>query len=214
MAKLLRILMVSGLMLAVIPFGYAATCCQQDKASGRCASCSKPTEAGTCCAHHGSSCRGKDSCTPTQWADPANVHWVHKGVSFGNYMKLAKAEIVPLASTPCPPEIGPIFFDFDKSHLRPESIPVCQQLVEYLKANPSQSVTIEGNCCDIGTNAYNKRLGARRAATVKKFLTENGIAAKRIKTISYGEERPKYGIDQRHLNRRDDFVIHCAEPGR
>lgn len=204
--------MACGLAVAVVPLGYAATCCQQDKAAGRCAKCGKPTGAGTCCARPEPDSCGKDSCTPTQWADPANVHWVHKGVSFGNYMKMAKAAIA--APAPCPPELGPIFFDFDKSHLRPESIPVCQQLVQYLKANPSQSVTIEGNCCDIGTNAYNKKLGARRAATVKKFLVENGIAAKRIKTISYGEERPKYGTDQRHLNRRDDFVIHCAEPGR
>jgi len=126
-------------------------------------------------------------------------------------MKLAKAEIPAPACRPAP-SLGPIFFDFDKSHLRPESVEVCRQLADYLKANPTQNVRIEGNCCDIGTNAYNKKLGARRAAAVKKFLVENGVSAKRIKTVSFGEERPKYGADQRELNRRDDFVIQCADP--
>ena len=209
MATILRFSMVVGIALAAVPMGLAATCCQHKEAAGTCSRCGH--ESG--CGHHQSGCCGDNgSCQATQWADPANVHWVHKGVSFGNYMKMAKAEIP--APAPCPPSIGPIYFDFDKSRLRPESVQVCQQLVAHLKANPEQTVRVEGNCCDIGTNAYNKKLGARRAATVKKFLVENGISGKRIKTVSYGEERPKHGTDQRELNRRDDFAIQCTDSAK
>ena len=203
MTKFLQCTIILSVALVAAPMGFAATCCQHEEALGTCTRCGHDS----CCADHDSEMCGIDA--PTQWADPANVHWVHKGVSFGNYMKMAKAELP--APAPCPPSIGPIYFDFDKSHLRPESVQVCFQLVEYLKANPRQTVRIEGNCCDIGTNAYNKKLGARRAATVKKFLVENGISGKRIKTVSFGEERLKYGADQRELNRRDDFVIQCSD---
>lgn len=208
MATVLRISIFMGIALLAMPGAFAATCCQHEEMAGTCTACSE--SASSCCVHHTGDCCAKDPCCgTTEWADPANVHWVHKGVSFGNYMKMAKADI---PAVPCPPSIDPIYFDFDKSHLRPESVQVCQQLVEYLKANPGKTVRIEGNCCDIGTNEYNKKLGTRRAASVKKFLIENGVAAKRIKTVSFGEERPKYGTDQRELNRRDDFVIQCKEP--
>lgn len=216
MTTLMRLsVILSGALLA-IPSAYAATCCLHEQMAGKCTACSDHKSAccghGSC-SHHTSACCGAGACcAPTQWADPANVHWVHKGVSFGNYMKMAKAEPRKVAAPP--PSIGPIYFDFDKSHLRPESVQVCQHLVEYLKAHLHQTVTIEGNCCDIGTNAYNKKLGARRAQTVKKFLVENGIAAERIKTVSYGEERPKHGTEQRELNRRDDFVLHMHEAPR
>ncbi|NUM53710.1 MAG: OmpA family protein [Candidatus Hydrogenedentes bacterium] len=200
MTNLYRFALALFAAVVLMPAAHAAKCCQHEEMAGRCSACTS----------HRSGCCGKDACSaPTQWADPANVHWVHKGVSFGNYMKMAKAE--PPAVAAAPPSLGPIYFDFDKAHLRPESVEVCHQLAAYLKAHPGQSVTIEGNCCDIGTNAYNKKLVARRAQTVKKFLVENGIAAKRIKTVSYGEERPKHGTDRRELNRRDDFVVHLHE---
>ena len=212
MTTLVRFTMVAFVALAATPMAFAAACCEKDAAAS--SGCKKQKEAkpsqGSCPMHRSSGCCGKGGkcCAATQWADPANVSWTNKLVSFGNYMKMAKAEI---PAPVCPPTMGPIFFDFDKSDLRAESVTACEQLVEYLKANPRQTVRVEGNCCDIGTKEYNKKLGARRAAAVKKYLVGKGIDAKRIKTVSFGEEKPKYPVSQREKNRRDDFVIQCMD---
>jgi outer membrane protein OmpA-like peptidoglycan-associated protein len=161
---------------------------------------------GTCCTaekkHGCSKCRHE--CEPTQFASPDQVHWVHKGVSFGNYMKFAKAEL----PAPCEgPDFCPIYFDFDKSFIRPDQIENANKIVQYLKAHPDDRIRIEGNCCDIGTNEYNMGLGRRRAESLKKYLVENGIDAARITTVSNGEEKPKHPISERHLNRRDDAIV-------
>lgn len=210
MAAVMRIAVIVAVAWAFTPLAMAKQCCQHEEMAGKCSSCSS-AKAGCghgSCSHHKAGCCGKHACCQaTQWADPANVHWVHKGVSFGNYMKLAKAEIPAAAAAIPAPAFGPIYFDFDKSFLRPESKEVCHQVVAYLKANPGATITIEGNCCDIGTEQYNKALGKRRAASVKKFLVENGIDGKRVKGVSLGESKPKHPESERHLNRRDDFII-------
>lgn len=103
-----------------------------------------------------------------------------------------------------------IFFDFDKSALKLEAQALLKKKAEWLKANPAAKLLIEGNCDERGTAEYNLALGERRAESAKKFLVDLGIDAKRISTISYGEERP---MDPRHTedawakNRNDGFVI-------
>lgn len=83
-----------------------------------------------------------------------------------------------------------IYFDFDKSNLKMDAQEILKRKAVYLKANPNDSLLIEGNCDERGTNEYNLALGDRRANSAKKFLVNLGIAESRIKTISYGEERP------------------------
>jgi peptidoglycan-associated lipoprotein len=103
-----------------------------------------------------------------------------------------------------------IFFDFDKSVLKPESQALLKKKADWLKANPATKMLIEGNTDERGTAEYNLALGERRAESAKKFLVDLGIDAKRISTISYGEERP---LDPRQKeeawakNRNDGFVI-------
>ena len=103
-----------------------------------------------------------------------------------------------------------IFFDFDKSALKLESQALLKKKADWLKANPAAKLLIEGNTDERGTAEYNLALGERRADSAKKFLVDLGIDAKRISTISYGEERP---LDPRHTeeawakNRNDGFVI-------
>lgn len=103
-----------------------------------------------------------------------------------------------------------IFFDFDKSVLKLEAQALLKKKAEWLKVNPKAKLLIEGNCDERGTNEYNLALGERRAESAKKFLVDLGIDAKRISTISYGEERP---IDPRSneeawaKNRNCGFVI-------
>ena len=100
----------------------------------------------------------------------------------------------PTVTTPeTPPariELQDAFFDFDKSELKPEARLALTQDAEFLMANSSRKVLIEGHCDERGTNEYNLALGDRRARSAMDFLVKYGVAASRIETISYGEERP------------------------
>lgn len=82
------------------------------------------------------------------------------------------------------------FFDFDSSTLTPEAQANLGTSAEWLKSHDQFDLLIEGHCDERGTQQYNLALGQRRASTAKDYLVTLGIAADRIKTISYGEERP------------------------
>jgi peptidoglycan-associated lipoprotein len=88
------------------------------------------------------------------------------------------------------PELRDVFFDFDRYALKPEAAKTLDASIEWLKANPSALVLVEGHCDERGTNAYNLVLGERRAKAAHEYLVARGVAATRIQTISYGEERP------------------------
>jgi len=107
-------------------------------------------------------------------------------------------------------EAEAIYFDFDKSFIRLEYRPVLQEKAAFLKDYPDMRARIEGNCDERGTNEYNLALGERRGSSAKNFLISLGIAADRIETISYGEERPRglgHNEESWSQNRRDDFVL-------
>jgi peptidoglycan-associated lipoprotein len=88
------------------------------------------------------------------------------------------------------PDLRDIHFDFDKSAIRPDAARTLDGNIGWLKSNPDALVLIEGHCDERGTNAYNLALGERRARATQDYLTARGVAADRIVTISYGEERP------------------------
>jgi peptidoglycan-associated lipoprotein len=107
-------------------------------------------------------------------------------------------------------EAEPIYFDFDRSFIRPEYRPVLAKKAEFLKENPGYHLRVEGNCDERGTNEYNLALGERRSDSAKSYLVSLGISSDRIETISYGEERPLaigHNEDSWSQNRRDDFVL-------
>ncbi len=83
-----------------------------------------------------------------------------------------------------------VFFDFDKSDLRPDAIETLNRQADWLKTYPSVTVTIEGHCDERGTREYNLALGERRASSAKQYLESMGIGGGRLDTISYGKERP------------------------
>ena len=108
------------------------------------------------------------------------------------------------------PEMRPIYFDFDQSSIRSDQIPSMEHNGSYLKSNPSRSVLVEGNTDDRGTNEYNLALAERRAVAARNYLVEFGIEESRIRTVSYGEERPLFtgqSEDEFAHNRRDDFIL-------
>jgi len=102
-----------------------------------------------------------------------------------------------------------VHFDFDMSSLKPEAIRILDDAVMKLQANPTLTVTIEGHTDSVGTAEYNLSLGERRANAVRDYLLNRGIAASRLRTVSYGEERPKADnntAEGRAINRRAQFV--------
>ena len=83
-----------------------------------------------------------------------------------------------------------VFFDYDKSDIKAEGRQVLQRQADWLKKYSNVTVTVEGHCDERGTREYNLALGERRATAVRNALVALGISPNRIKTISYGKERP------------------------
>ena len=84
------------------------------------------------------------------------------------------------------------------------------EAIKAMADNPELKIEIEGHTCNIGTAEYNLALGERRARAVFDYLTSRGVAADKLKTVSYGEERPKYDNareETRRLNRRAALVV-------
>jgi peptidoglycan-associated lipoprotein len=103
-----------------------------------------------------------------------------------------------------------VYFDFDRYSLRPEATRVLDEAIAAMKENATLRVEIEGHTCSIGTAEYNLALGDRRANAVKDYLVSRGVTADRLRTVSYGEEKPKYDNSReetRRLNRRAALVV-------
>jgi peptidoglycan-associated lipoprotein len=83
-----------------------------------------------------------------------------------------------------------VYFDYDKSDVRPDQQSAVQADVAFLQQHPNISFTIEGHCDERGSTEYNLALGDNRASSVKNALVAGGVSADRVKTISYGKEKP------------------------
>ena len=83
-----------------------------------------------------------------------------------------------------------VYFDFDKYNLKPDARGTLEKQAAWMKKYASVVISIEGHCDERGTREYNLALGERRANSVKDFLVQLGISPGRVKTISYGKERP------------------------
>ncbi|MCE2451508.1 MAG: peptidoglycan-associated lipoprotein Pal [Nitrospinae bacterium] len=83
-----------------------------------------------------------------------------------------------------------VYFDFDKSEIRPDMRAILDTKARFLQEYPSLRVQIEGHCDERGTVEYNIALGHRRSQSSKDYLASLGVKASRVDTVSYGEERP------------------------
>jgi peptidoglycan-associated lipoprotein len=115
----------------------------------------------------------------------------------------------PAASTAqSAPENPSIYFDFDSHLLRSDDRSTLQKVAAAAKGK--KTVRIEGNCDERGTAEYNLALGDARAREAERYLERLGIPKSRLKTVTYGSERPRTsGHDESawSQNRRDDFII-------
>jgi OmpA-OmpF porin, OOP family len=118
----------------------------------------------------------------------------------------------PASNQGCPDwqtiDIPTIYFDFDKSNLKPEAISELDKLVQTLSGSKEYEITVGGHTCDIGTDNYNMGLSERRAQEVVKYLLSKGISNAYVGSNYYGEEKPAMpntSIQNRRLNRRVEF---------
>ena len=159
---------------------------------------------------------GSQSVTPT---DSTTYHLVAKG-SGGSQEAMTRLTVTqpppPTTATPSPTDedlfgrnVRDIYFDYDKSNIRGDQEASAQGDAQFLSQHPNVSFTIEGHCDDRGSTEYNLALGDQRASSVKNALTAAGVSASRIKTISYGKEKPFCLEDNEacwQQNRRGHFV--------
>ncbi len=107
-------------------------------------------------------------------------------------------------------DLQPVFFEFDSYALGDEGRGVLDRNARVLREGTDAKLTIEGHCDERGTVEYNQALGEKRAQAARDYLVAAGISASRLRTISYGKERP---FDPGHdeaawaKNRRAQFVI-------
>jgi|APHig6443718053_1056840.scaffolds.fasta_scaffold49482_2 peptidoglycan-associated lipoprotein len=104
-----------------------------------------------------------------------------------------------------------VYFDFDRSTVREGERSKVEAVAAYLKTAPADNaLLIEGHCDERGTEEYNRALGERRALALREYLTNLGVGPERIRTISYGKDKP---LDMAHdesawaKNRRGEFLL-------
>ena len=83
-----------------------------------------------------------------------------------------------------------VFFETDSTELTPQSVATLEKQAQWLRSYSQYAFLIEGHADERGTREYNIALGARRAQAVRDYLASRGIAVQRMRTISYGKERP------------------------
>lgn len=106
--------------------------------------------------------------------------------------------------------LSPIYFNFDQAGVRGDMTQVLIQNADYLNSIPNAHVIIEGNSDEIGTNEYNLALGERRAINTQQYLINLGVDPARMRTVSFGEEKPLFlgqDEDSYSMNRRVDFGL-------
>ena len=140
---------------------------------------------------------GSQSVSPT---DSTTYHLVAKGA--GGTQEATARLTVTQAPPPPPPtanvtdqdlfnqNVKDVYFDYDKSDVRGDQQTSIQADAQFFTQHTNMSFTIEGHCDERGSTEYNLALGDQRASAVKSSLTTLGISASRIKTISYGKEKP------------------------
>ena len=161
---------------------------------------------------------GSQSVSPT---DSTTYHLVAKG-SGGTQDATARLTVAAAAAPPPPPtsnvsdedlfsqNIKDVYFDYDKSDIRGDQQASVQADAQFLSQHQNMNITIEGHCDERGSTEYNLALGDQRASSVKSALTAAGLSASRVKTISYGKEKPFCTESNEacwQQNRRAHFVL-------
>ena len=139
---------------------------------------------------------GSQQVTPSE---STTYHLVAKGA--GGSQEATARVTVNAPPTPTPPpsateeelfsqHVRDVYFDYDADGIRPDQQAAVQGDAQFLSQHPNMQFTLEGHCDERGSTEYNLALGDRRANAVKNALVQAGLSASRVKTISYGKEKP------------------------
>jgi peptidoglycan-associated lipoprotein len=140
---------------------------------------------------------GSQSVSPT---DSTTYHLTAKGAG-GTQEATARLTVTQAAAPPPPTanvtdedlfsrSVKDVYFDYDKADIRGDQQSSVQADAQFFSQHTNMNVTVEGHCDERGSTEYNLALGDQRASAVKNALTSAGVNASRIKTISYGKEKP------------------------
>jgi peptidoglycan-associated lipoprotein len=141
---------------------------------------------------------GSQSVSPSE---STTYHLTAKG-SGGTQEATARLTVTAAAAPPPPPtsnvtdenlfsqNVKDVYFDYDKSDVRGDQQSSVQADAQFFSQHTNMNFTVEGHCDERGSTEYNLALGDQRASSVKNALTSAGVSASRIKTISYGKEKP------------------------
>jgi peptidoglycan-associated lipoprotein len=162
---------------------------------------------------------GSQSVTPTE---STTYHLIAKG-SGGTQEATARLTVTEAAAQPTTEptaslsdqqlfsqNVKDVYFDYDKADLRGDQQTALQADAQFLNQHANFNFTVEGHCDERGSTEYNLALGDQRASAVKSTLTAAGVSANRIKTISYGKEKPFCTESNEacwQQNRRGHFVL-------
>lgn len=153
------------------------------------------------------------ACSSLQKSDSQNASGASDknvaGTSSTNALTAAKTESGKLAAEIQGLQQQSVYFDLDKSDIKPEYRNVILKQAEFIKAHKNDIVTVQGNTDERGSSEYNLALGERRANTARKSLELLDVPAAQIKTVSFGPEKPRLVCHEEKCwkeNRRDDFV--------
>jgi peptidoglycan-associated lipoprotein len=154
------------------------------------------------------------------------IRWLALGVAVIAVGTLACQTKPKPAPEPTPPEfaeedVAPpssrqtaaleaVYFDFDRADIRSDQRPKLRTNADEMKSQNWNTITLEGNCDERGSEEYNLALGDRRAMSVKRYLVDLGIPSSRLETVSFGEAKPAVpGHDESawRYNRRVDFSV-------
>jgi peptidoglycan-associated lipoprotein len=159
----------------------------------------------------------------TQQVSPTNSTTYHLTAKGAGGTQEASTRVTVTQPPPPPPQQAPttteadlfaqsikdIYFEYDKADLRPDQQASVQADAQFLNQHSGINFTIEGHCDERGSTEYNLALGDQRASAVKSALIATGVSASRIKTISYGKEKPFCSESNEacwQQNRRGHFV--------
>ncbi len=159
---------------------------------------------------------GSQQMTP---AESTTYHLTAKGPG-GTQEATARVTVTQPPPPPPPPpsateeelfsqNVRDVFFDYDKYDVRADQQSSLQGDADFLKQHPNVRFTIEGHCDERGSTEYNLALGDNRANTVRNALVQAGVSTDRVKTISYGKEKPfctQSNEECWQQNRRGHFV--------
>ena len=109
-----------------------------------------------------------------------------------------------------------VYFELDRSEIHPDDLGKVEAVAGILAQDAQNKVLIEGHCDERGTEEYNRALGERRALSVRDALAGLGVSADRVRTMSYGEDRPADpGLNDAAYsrNQRGEFVLLKPKPG-